>query len=302
MANIKIIDLQFLGLPKSIGAFIIETSDGPLLVETGPHSTLKHLESGLKNAGYTLPDIKHIFLTHIHLDHAGAAWYFAQQGAKVYVHPKGYRHMASPEKLMASAKMIYQDKMDELWGQMNPISEDQLVAVEDLQEFQFGEILLQAHFTPGHAVHHIAWQIDNALIAGDVAGIKINKGPVMPPCPPPDINVEDWVTSIAKIKKLKIKEMYLVHFGKVTEVDQHLDELQDILWDWANWMKPHFEQKTAPKVITPLFQEYVSQQLAKAGVDKLGQSQYEGANPAWMSVAGLLRYWKIKARTELEQQ
>ena len=297
---ITTIDLRFLGIPNSIAAYLIETEAGPILIETGPHSTLHHLEVGLAEKGYTTKDIQHVFLTHIHLDHAGCAWHFAQQGAKIYVHPKGYRHLASPEKLMASAAMIYKDKMDQLWGQMNPIADTQLEAMEDLQIVEIGGVKLQAHYTPGHAVHHIAWQVGAALFAGDVAGVKISNGPVMPPCPPPDIHVEDWLTSISRMKKLDLEELYLTHYGKVSNTLAHLESLEQVIRDWADWIKPHYDAQTEQQLVVPQFQKYVVENLKGAGVDEKGLAQYEAANPAWMSVAGLYRYWKIKNRVKTE--
>lgn len=287
-------DLCFLKQDSAIASYLVETEDGPILFETGPHSTFPKLKKSIEAAGYQLHDIKHVFLTHIHLDHAGAAWAFAKEGAKIYVHPFGAKHLISPEKLMSSAKRIYQDKMDMLWGQMHPIPEEQVVICEDQTEYTIGNTVIKGWHTPGHAVHHIAWQMGGKLFAGDVAGCKINDGIVVPPCPPPDINIEDWQASIKLIKGLELEEMYLTHFGKITDIHSHLDELENRLLGWANWMKPHFEQKTEVKDILPLFIEYAAQELRDNGVDEVGIKQYEAANPAWMSVAGLMRYWKKK--------
>ncbi|MEL6822087.1 MAG: MBL fold metallo-hydrolase [Calditrichota bacterium] len=201
---VKIIDLKFQGLEASIASFLVETSTGPVIVETGPHSCLPHLEHQLKAADYGIDDVAAVFLTHIHLDHAGAAWCFADAGADIYLHPFGARHMADPSKLMSSAKRIYQDKMDALWGDMRAIDEERLKIAEDGAAINIGDKRFIAHHTPGHAVHHIAWQCDDLLFAGDVAGVKIGSGPVVPPCPPPDINIEDWKTSIQRILKMDI--------------------------------------------------------------------------------------------------
>ena len=301
MTKITTIDLQFQGISNSIAAFLIENESGLILIESGPHSTLKYLEAALAQKGYTSKDVKHVFLTHIHLDHAGCAWHFARQGAKIYVHPKGYKHLIAPEKLMASATMIYKDKTDVLWGQMHPIPEEQLIAVEEEQIFEIDGIKLKAHYTPGHAVHHIAWQLGKSLFAGDVAGVKTGRGPVYPPCPPPDINVEDWLASIAKIKMLDIEEIHLTHYGKITNIQSHLEELEKVISDWASWMKPHFDAAADQAKVVPAFQQYVANQLLTAEVDEKGLEKYEAANPAWMSVAGLFRYWKIKGRKEAEK-
>lgn len=291
---IHILDLHFLDHTDTIASFLIETSEGPILIETGPHSTFDQLKKEVSRVGHQIEDIKHVFLTHIHLDHAGAAWAMAELGATIYVHPFGYKHLQNPVKLMESARRIYQDQMDRLWGEMKLIPEDKLIKVEHGEAIQIGDTKVISHHTPGHAVHHIAWQIDEQLFCGDVAGVKIGDGIVVPPCPPPDINVEDWQESIKKIKAIAPKEIYLTHFGKVTDILPHLDALEKRLLAWANWMKPHFEAQNKPEDITPLFQEYVKQELLAAGIDQEGLAQYEGANPSWMSVAGLLRYWRKK--------
>jgi glyoxylase-like metal-dependent hydrolase (beta-lactamase superfamily II) len=293
---IHTIDLKFLNTPRVIAAYLVETSAGPVLIETGPHSTFKHLKAGIEQLGYGISEIKHVFLTHIHFDHAGAAWAFAELGAQVYLHPIGYPHMKDPTRLVESAKRIYKDKMDELWGQLRPIAKNQMQQVEDNQSFAIGDTLLKAHHTPGHAIHHIAWEVNGHLFAGDVAGIAIENGVVFPPCPPPDIHIEDWQNSLNRIRQLNIEKLYLAHFGEVGDIEAHLDKLETRLLDWAQWMKPFAEQQTQTEVIIPQFESYVAEQLRKEGISENGIKQYEAANPAWMSVAGLMRYWKIKFR------
>ena len=284
------IDLNFKGLPSAIASFLVPTNEGPVLIETGPHSTLPHLESGIREAGYALSDIQGVFLSHIHLDHAGAAWCLAKQGAKVYVHHHGYRHLKDPQRLMASATRIYGDQMDELWGRMEAIPEAQLIAVNDSKGIQVGEKLFQPWYTPGHAIHHLAWQVDNVLFTGDVAGVKIGSGPVMPPCPPPDIDINLWINSINQIRKLNVDALYLTHYGIVNDIENHLDELQERLIAWADWMKPYWESKTPASQITPMFQDYVKQDLISQGLTNAEANIYEAANPSWMSVYGLIRY------------
>ncbi len=291
---IHILDLQFLGLSEAIAAFLVETSAGPVLIETGPHSVNAQLEKEVNRCGYKLSEIQHVFITHIHFDHAGGAWALAEQGATIYLHPFGKQHLGEPSKLYASAKRIYQDKMEILWGKMEAIEDSKLVTVADGEVITIGNTTFQAHHTPGHAVHHIAWQVGDNLFSGDVAGVKIHKGMVVPPCPPPDINIEDWLSSIALIRNLDISAMYLTHFNKITNISEHLDALENILWDWANWIKPHFENGTAQAEIVPQFMEYTKQQLLNFGLEESEIQQYEAANPSWMSVAGLMRYWYKK--------
>lgn len=290
---IKIIDLYFLGHSETIASFLIETDEGPVLIETGPHSTIATLEAGLNANGYKLEEVQYVFLTHIHLDHGGAAWVFAKHGAKIYLHPLGKPHFQNPEKLLSSARRIYKDDMDRLWGDLQPIPEQQLIAVKHGEKIKIGKTSIKALHTPGHAIHHIAWQLDNSLFTGDVAGIRIGENDVvMAPCPPPDIDIEAWSESIRLIKSGHFEALYLTHFGRITHAKNHLEELEGRLKNWANWMKPYWEAGTPAEEITPIFQDYVARQLREAGVQGEDLEKYENANPSWMSVAGLLRYWK----------
>lgn len=288
------LDLHFLGLEHAIAAFLIETSKGPVLIETGPHSTLRHLHTGIRKAGYEPQDIKHVLLTHIHLDHAGAAWDFAKNGATIYVHPFGAAHLAEPSKLMESARMIYKEKMDRLWGKMESIDKALIHEMGHGEKLVLGDVTLTAWHTPGHARHHIAWQWGNEIFTGDVAGVKIGTGPVVPPCPPPDINLEDWLSSIDLILSLKPSAIYLTHFDKITDVSGHFSALQSMLQDWSEWIRERWEKGWTADELTPLFSEYTATQMRNIGVDEKGIEQYEAANPSWMSVAGLIRYWKKK--------
>ncbi|MDX1939609.1 MAG: MBL fold metallo-hydrolase [Saprospiraceae bacterium] len=294
---IQILDLQFLGKANTIAAFLVETSDGPILLETGPYSTYEHLKKELALRAYQLADIQHVFPTHIHFDHAGAAWALAKKGATVYVHPFGHKHLHNPEKLWNSAKMIYQDKMEYLWGATEGIPEEKLRIVSHGEVYNIGNMEIIGWHTPGHAIHHIAWQIGDALICGDVAGVRISNGIVVPPCPPPDIQIEDWQESLQLIRKLNIKTLYLTHYGAFQDVQKHLDALEQRLLDRAAWMKPHFEKGTDIRDITPLFQKYVKEEMISNGITNQEiLQQYENANPSWMSVAGLLRYWQKKEK------
>ena len=288
----KTIDLNFLGNEGTIASFLIETHEGPILVETGPHSTLKQLEKGLNQYGYQISDVQHVLLTHIHLDHAGAAWCFAEHGAKIYLHPNGIRHMADPSRLLDSATRIYGDQMDRLWGTLKPIPTEQLIPIGHQETVNFGATKLKSWHTPGHATHHIAWQLGHELFAGDVAGVKISGGPAIPPCPPPDINLEDWNSSMDMIKAQDFEALHLTHYGKVDDPKGHLTELADRLQNWANWIKPHYEDDRPQAEVVPDFEKYVRKQLIDAGVEGHDLARYEGANPSWMSVAGLYRYWK----------
>jgi len=293
--TVHTIDLNFLGHDNGIAAFLVETEDGILLVETGPHSTFPILKQAIEDAGHAVEDIKHVLLTHIHLDHGGAAWCFAELGATIYLHPKGYHHMHQPERLLASAKMIYKENMDRLWGTLKPIPAEQLVIVEDEENINFLGLNIKVLHTPGHAKHHIAWRINDVIFTGDVAGVSINHGPVIPPCPPPDINIEDWNQSIAKLRAEKdVLGYYLTHFGYITDTESHLRKLEKSLKHYAGFMEPHAKAGKSVADVLPEFQAFVKAYLIDNGLEESDANAYEAANPSDMSATGLLRYWNKK--------
>jgi glyoxylase-like metal-dependent hydrolase (beta-lactamase superfamily II) len=299
MSKIHILDLHFQHIPHTIAAFLIETNIGPVLIETGPYSTFSYLTKAINTAGFEIEDIKHVFLSHIHLDHAGAAWAFAEKGANIYLHPFGAKNMADPSRLMESAKMIYKDKMDELWGDMKAISKAQLIEVGDEEEINIGDVTLKSWHTPGHAKHHIAWQLEDVVFSGDVAGVKIDGGIVVPPCPPPDIDIEGWKNSTQLLRSLNPKTIYLTHFAGIENINEHLDALDDILDNWAAWVKAHWMVGETNEQMVPQFMDHVARQLRKAGLGEDEIKKYEAANPSWMSVAGLVRYWTKKREGKL---
>jgi glyoxylase-like metal-dependent hydrolase (beta-lactamase superfamily II) len=291
---IHVLDLHFLNYDEAIASFLIPTSEGPVLIETGPYSTFPQLKKGIESHGYKVSDIKHVLLTHIHFDHAGAAWAMAKEGAKIYVHPFGGSHLAAPQKLYESARMIYGDDMERLWGEMQSIDPELIHETQHEEVLSFGDVMITALHTPGHAKHHIAWKMRDIVFTGDVAGVKINDGPVVPPCPPPDINLEDWNDSIDLILSHNPSSLYLTHFGLIHNINEHMESLRGILNDWAEWIYNEWKTGKSAQEITPLFSTYTREQLKSQGVSDLGVEQYEAANPSWMSVAGLIRYWKKK--------
>ncbi len=293
--HIHTIDLNFLGQKSGIAAFAIEHQGKLILIESGPHSTLPTLQKAIEYLGYTDKDVTAVFLTHIHLDHAGAAWHFAKNGTHVYVHPFGYPHILDPSRLLASAKLIYKEAMDMLWGTLEPIAETQLHAVNDQEEVDILGLRFKAHHTPGHAKHHIAWEVDNNLFTGDVAGVCINHGPVIPPCPPPDIDIEEWSTSIAAIQALPhIDHFYLTHFGKIDAHSDHLDRLQSSLNEYAGFVEPFAQRQASIEECLPTFTDFVQTYLMNHGLRKDDALAYEAANPSNMSLTGLMRYWTKK--------
>ncbi len=288
---IDILDLHFFR-DRTIASFLIETSKGPLLIETGPDTVWNHLETALGEHGYLPADVRHVLLTHIHFDHAGGAWHLAKEGATIYVHSRGAPHLASPGKLWQSAKRIYGKDMERLWGKMEPIPERQLRVVEDGEQLHFGNVRIEALDTPGHAQHHLAYKLDDVIFTGDVGGVRIGEKSVAPPCPPPDIHLEEWVKSIGKLRQIHPSALYLTHFGRYEDVNGHLDRLEENLNRHADEIKSYLKQGLDQQEMGARYGAFVRQSLVEDGLDDKELEQYETANPAFMSVAGLTRYWK----------
>ncbi len=288
---VRVLDLHF-GEPGTIAAFLLQSEDGPVLVETGPDSTYPTLVSELGAAGVAPEQVRHVLLTHIHLDHAGAAWRLAALGATVYVHPVGAPHLADPSKLLASARRIYGEGMEALWGRLEPIAPERLRVVADGEVLRIGRLRFEALHTPGHASHHIAYLTDGLVFTGDVAGVRIAGGPVVPPCPPPDIDLEAWHDSIARLRALGADVLYLTHFGPVADVADHLRDLERSLATYGEWVRERLHRGIEEAALVPLFEAYTEGFLSAQGWERGTLARYALANPAFMSVAGLARYWR----------
>ncbi len=288
---VRLLDLRF-QVEGTIGAFLVRTSAGPVLVETGPESLWDHLEAAVHAEGFALEDIRHVLVTHIHLDHAGAAWRLARHGARIHVHPAGAPHLQDPTKLLKSATRIYGDAMDRLWGRLEPIPADRLVPVADGETVRIGEAAFQALHTPGHAVHHITWRLDDGLFTGDVGGIRIGSGPAIPPFPPPDIDLAAWLLSIGRMREARPRTVFPTHFGIKRDGAAHLDSLEENLHRIAGWVRDRATPGASEEALVPPFQAFMHDLLAGHGLTEAEIQDYEIADPAFMSVHGLVRYWR----------
>ncbi|HQT94516.1 MAG: MBL fold hydrolase [Acidobacteria bacterium 21-70-11] len=294
---IQTLDLDFQGEPGVIAAFLIRSSAGPVLVESGPASTYGALEAALRRAGVEPSEVGHVLLTHIHLDHAGAAWRLASLGAQVHVHPAGAPHLQDPSKLLASARKIYREQMDPLWGALEPIPAERIRPLADGEVLRFGDVAIEALFTPGHAVHHVAFRLDGAVFTGDVGGVRIDGGPAVAPCPPPDIDQELWMASLDRIRAVRPQVLYLTHFGPFTDAPEHLDGVERSLRGISAWVLERMRAGGSEDGLVASVDAYARGYLdGVAAEDGLARS-YQLANPAFMSAAGLARYWR-KAHPE----
>ena len=194
--------------------------------------------------------------------------------------------------------MIYQDEMDSLWGTLKPIPDNQLIRVDDQQTIVVGDLQFKAWYTPGHAKHHIAWQFGKNLFTGDLAGVCINNGPVIPPCPPPDIDIEMWLKSVDLISQLDVDRYYLTHFGPIDNLSDHRNELIHALTRYSEFFLPFFLEGMKVEETLSDFRNFVKDFLVEQGMDPADAAAYEAANPPDMSATGLMRYWRKREEFE----
>ena len=276
------IDLFHLGRARSIGCYLVDTDDGPALFDCGPATTVDALKRGLEANGLRLADVRHLLLSHIHLDHAGAAGVLVREHPALQVHVSGIGapHLVDPSRLEASARRLYGDTFDTLWGELAPVPDGNVHVVGD-------RVLgLECFPTPGHASHHVCYlDADGTLYAGDAVGVRIQPGRyVMPPTPPPEFDLETWQATLDEIERREPERLALIHFGVADDPERHLADLRLELYDWAEFVLGGATEDE--------FVEYGRAELANAGEPS---GEYDTAMPLWQSYRGLSR-WAEKQR------
>ncbi len=291
--KIHILDTRQLGHVGIVAATALETNDGIALFDTGPESTYENVVAAFRQSGSDPKDVRHVFLSHIHFDHAGAAWRFAELNAKIYVHPRGAPHLIDPTKLVESATRIFGDDMERLWGRIGPIPAERVKILEDNEIVRVPPFEIRAIATPGHASHHHVYHWDDNVFGGDIAGVRIGNGPPIPPFVPPELHVESWLESIHKIRALKPSNLYLPHFGKVNAyVPDHLDALEERVNCWSEWLRDEIRAGSNEERLRAEFAEYEHSDLRARGASEEDVQGYEAADPSYMAVGAAIRYWK----------
>lgn len=293
--QISTLDLQFRGISGAIASYLIPHKKGAVLVECGPGSTLPILLAQLAEHGYSPEKITDVLVTHIHLDHAGAAGWFAEQGASIHVHPIGAPHLINPQKLLASAERIYGDQMGMLWGEFRPVPESNLEIHHDQEEIQINELTFQVLDTPGHASHHNAYLLDGVCFCGDIGGVRMSGARHLRlPMPPPEFDPGKWRDSLGVLRRHVITHMLPTHFGVFSDVEWHLDEIDRALDDVEVWMDQYMPQDLSDQLLKEAFIEWETTRAQIDRIDTDGDSVYQTANPVEISLLGIKRFWKKK--------
>lgn len=266
--------------PRTIGCYLLETEDGPALVDCGPASCVAFLKAGLAERGLDLTEVRHLLLSHIHLDHAGAAGVLVREHPwlRVHVSEIGAPHIVDPTRLEASARRLYGTAFDSLWGELAPVPAQNIRVVgEDV-------VGLECFPTPGHASHHVSYlDPDGTLYAGDAAGVRIRPGHfVLAPCPPPELDLEGWEQTIVEMERRAPGRLALIHFGVFDDVQEHLAALRDTLARWSERVEDGMDEAT--------FVAAAGYDVSQTDPDLI--DEYDRAAPYWHHFRGIERYWR----------
>jgi len=298
-AGLDYIDLNFLGIPQIIATAVIRGASGVALLDPGPSTTLENLRDALQQKGIGIADVRQVLLTHIHLDHAGAAGSLVRENPaiEVFVHERGAPHMIDPAKLLASAGRLYGDDMQRLWGEFLPVPADRVKALKGGERIEVCDRELQVAYTPGHASHHLSYFDSRSRIAfvGDTAGIRRGGSKyVMPPTPPPDIDLEIWRVSEARILEWDPDTLFLTHFGPFHGARPHFQEMMERLGAWSRNVRRLLADEALDEAQRQ--EAFVKEALLdiKRAVGEHEAEQYNRAGRLDYSWQGLSRYWRKK--------
>jgi glyoxylase-like metal-dependent hydrolase (beta-lactamase superfamily II) len=274
----RVIDVMHLGRPHVIGCWEVDGA----LVDPGPQSSMETL---IEAIGDERP--RAIVLTHIHLDHAAATGALVRRwpDLEVYVHERGAPHLVDPSRLLASAERLYGDRMEYLWGEIVPVPE------ENVRPLQGGETVLdgmRVAYTPGHASHHVCYlhEESGTAFVGDVAAVLIpGTHLVVPPTPPPDIDVEAWEESIGIVEGWAPERLAVTHFGAIGDPPEHLPRVRERLRE---------EAELARRLDEEAYEERHRARVAESAETPEAAAELIQCVPPQYQWRGLDRYWQKK--------
>ena len=294
--GIDYVDLDFLGKPGIIATGVLHGKASVALVDPGPSTTLENLERKLAAKGMSFADVRALLITHIHLDHAGATGVLIDRcpGARVYVHAKGAPHLSDPSGLLASASRLYGADMQRLWGEVRAVPAERLHILNDRDSLEIVGHQVESGYTPGHASHHVSYFLPSARLAfvGDTAGVARQSGRlVIPPTPPPDIDLEAWRASTERILAWDPQTLFLTHFGPFASPRVHMNDLWMRLDAWSSRTRGLLASPGTDAEHAATFAAEVFDDITRA-TSRAEAQAYADAGRFDFSWTGLARYWR----------
>jgi len=299
-AGLEYVDLNFLGVPEIIATAVLHGASGVALIDPGPSTTIDNLKVSLKRRNISIADVRQILLTHIHLDHAGVTGTLLRENPaiEVFVHERGAPHLIDPSKLLASAGRLYGADMDRLWGDFLPVPAARVRVLKGDERITAGGRELEVAYTPGHASHHVTY-FDPAVrmaFVGDTAGIRRQgQDYVMPPTPPPDIDLDAWRVSQDRILAFDPDTLFLTHFGPFHGARLHFQEMAQHLASWSAIVRRLVDDPSLDE--TQKLELFMKEALLdlKRKVGATQAEQYNRAGRLDYSWQGLSRYWRKRS-------
>ncbi len=295
--GVFVIDTHLMGHAHVVATYAL-TGDEPALVDPGPASTLPNLEAGLAKHGLGLGDIRHIVVTHIHLDHAGATGPILARNPEiqVHVHEKGAPHLIDPSRLVNSATMLWGDITETLWGQTCPVPTEAIITLVGGETLRIGGRVLRAYDAPGHAKHHLIWfdETSGGVFVGDNTGVRLpGMAHTRPATPPPDVDIEGWLRTLDLIGSLAPQWLMPTHFGAFSDVSFHLADFRERLLHWTALVRDGLKSGASEEE-----QIAALERQAQSEVDYLSEAELAAltlqSGEIFLSYRGLTRYWQKK--------
>ena len=298
--GISYVDLNFRNRPGIIATGVLIDPAGVAVVDPGPTSCLEVLTRALAAEGVAIADVRCVLLTHIHLDHAGMTGTLVQQNPKieVYVHARGAPHLTDPSKLLESAGRLYGSQMGTLWGAVLPVPADRVRVLSGGERLTVGSRVFDVEYTPGHASHHVSYfdRAEGLAWVGDTAGVRLGPSQsVMPPTPPPDIDLDLWDESLGRIRAWQPRQLFLTHFGAFDGVREHLDDLGIALREVAEMVRRSLEVGGGEDEQFGAFRQDIGHYIRRH-MSEHDAIAYETAAPLRFNWQGLARYWRKRGR------
>lgn len=301
--DVETIDLDFQGVRGGIASYLVRGEGGCLLIETGPESTRPRLVAALESRGIRPGELKGVFVTHVHLDHAGAAGWFAAQGVPVHVHPKGARHLVDPTRLEQSARGVYGERFDALWGGLIPAPEASVRPLADGETIEIAGLAVTAIDTPGHAFHHHAFQIGRDIFTGDAAGARLGDSVYLSvTSAPPQFHLEHTLASLDKLASLDPERLFLTHFGAVHDPRAHLEAYRDAVELNAEFIRQRLLEGFADEALAVAYEAFQLEQAYRLGLDPARWPDYQAINGTAMCADGLRLFWETRFGEEARKE